>query len=803
MKNKTFSFINVSGLAVGLTCCMLITLYIHHELSYDAHHKNASRIHQLGTVFIRQGKESTRANTPAPMAKAMQQEFPEIEMTTRLMSTFAEDKTLLQYTTPGGELKSYYETRGFLADSTFFRMFNYQFKEGNPSLSLNEPNSVVLSEEIAQKIFGNEPALNKVLRISSGTNGDFDFKVTGVFRNAGPSHVDGRFFMSIRGGDMDAYIRSREGDLASNNMMFTYLQLVPGGNARQLESKFPAFIDKYAGQALKAMGYYKKQFLLPLRDIHLANHVEGNVTAPGSKTYLYILASIALFTLVIACINFMNLSTARSSKRSAEVGVRKVLGAEKQSLIRQFLGESMLIALLAFGFALLLTQLLLPLFENVSGKALAFSANEQLALSGAFLLLALITGLLAGSYPAFYLSSFKPVKVLKGKFTNSLAAVSLRKGLVVFQFFISVVLIVASVVIYGQMKYMRSKDLGFQKEQQIVIPLRSNVARNTYPALKNELSRNSNILSAGASMFYPGIFNPSDRGMYKEGNTINESRRVFMNRVDESFLQTLGIRTLQGRLFSKDFPSDTSFRIIFNETAVKQLGFASAEEALGKYALVDWQGQTYRYEIIGITKDFHFQDLHTAIEPYGFQLNSEPQYNYMIAHAKAGNIQSTLKSIETSWRKLNPNEPFDYSFLDADFQKNYAAEHRLASIVNYFTIIAILISCLGLFGLAAFSAEQRTKEIGVRKVLGASVSNIITLLSKDFLKLVAIAVVIASPVAWYVMNEWLQDFEYRISISWMVFAITAATALLIALLTIGFQALRAALSNPVKSLRTE
>lgn len=805
MKNKTFSFINIFGLAVGLTCCMLITLYIHNELSYDSYHANLPRLYQVGTTFVKGGKpDDHRANTPAPMARMMQQEFPEIVKTTRLMGMFAEDKTLLQYAAPNGELRSFYETKGYLADSTFFELFTYNFKEGNPVRSLHNPNSVVLSEEIATKLFGKEPALNKVIRISSSTNGDYDFRVTGVFKpHHIPSHIDARFILSLRGGDMDGYTQARGNDIASNNMFFTYLLLAPGANAAKLESKFPAFIDKYAGKDLKAMGFYKKQFLTAVKDIHLNSRATANVTPPGSKTYLYILASIAVFTLIIACINFMNLSTARSSKRSAEVGVRKVLGAEKQALIRQFLGESLLMALIAFAFALVITQLLLPLFSNVAGKEFSFSFGEQAMLMGIFFVLAIITGLLAGSYPAFYLSSFKPVKVLKGKFTNSLAAVSLRKGLVVFQFFISVVLIVSSVVIYNQMHYMRSKDLGFSKEQQIVIPLRSTVAKNTFTALEAELSRNSRIVSTGGSLYYPGIFNPSDQPMYKEGKTMNESRRVFMNWVDDSFLQTLQIKTLKGRLFSKDFPSDTSFRIIFNETAVKQMGFASAEDAVGKFALIDWQGETYRFEIIGVTKDFHFQDFKMPIEPYGFQLNNVPQFNYMIAKAKPGDMQATLQSIEASWRKLNPNEPFDYSFLDSDFQKNYAAENRLASIVSYFTIIAILISCLGLFGLAAFSAEQRTKEIGVRKVLGASIPNIVALLSKDFLKLVAISVVIASPVAWYVMNQWLQDFEYRTSITWVVFAITTASALCIAVLTIGFQAMRAALANPVESLRTE
>ncbi|HEY0678498.1 MAG TPA: ABC transporter permease [Chitinophagaceae bacterium] len=804
MKSKTFSFINIFGLAVGLTCCMLITLYIHNELSYDSYHKNASRIFQVGTIFIKNGKEDVRSTTPAPMAKTLQQEFPEIAETARMMGAFAEDKTLLQFTGNDGELRSFYETKGFLADSGFFRLLTYNFIEGNPSTALNEPKSIVLSEEIAKKLFGKEQALNKVIHVSSTTNGDHDLKVTGVFRHhPTPSHIDGRFFMSIKGGDMETYIQNRGNDLASNNMFYTYLLLNPGSDYKKLESKLPAFMEKYASASLKAMGFGKKQFLVPLKDIHLRSDMAGNVTPPGSKTYLYILASIALFTLLIACINFMNLSTARSSKRSAEVGVRKVLGAEKQALVRQFLGESLLMSLIAFVFALALTQLMLPLFESVAAKDFDFSINRQALLFAGFFVLAIVTGLLAGSYPAFYLSSFKPVKVLKGKFTNSLAAVSLRKGLVVFQFFISVVLIVASVVIYNQMQYLRSKDLGFNKEQQIVIPLRSSVAKNTFISLENELSRNPQIASTGGSLYYPGIFNPSDSPLYKEGNSMNDSRRVYMNWVDDSFLQTLDIKPVKGRLFSKDFPSDTSFRIILNETAIKQLGFSSNDDALGKFALVDWQGQTYRYEIIGIVKDFHFQALHAPIEPYGFQLNNTPQFNYMIANAKSGDMQATLKSIQSVWQKLNPNEPFDYSFLDSDFQKNYAAENRLASIVSYFTVIAILISCLGLFGLAAFSAEQRTKEIGVRKVLGASTSSIIGLLSKDFLKLVAIAIVIASPIAWFVMNKWLEDFAYRVNISWVVFVITAFTALVIALLTIGFQALKAALSNPVKSLRTE
>lgn len=803
VKNKVFSFINVFGLSTGLACCMLIGLYIHHEFSYDVQHKNGYDLYQLGTIFIKDGKEDRTANTPAPMARRMQEEFPEIEKATRLMRMFSDDKTLLQYSKPGEEKKSFYEGGGYLADSTFFELFTYKFKEGSPAAALYQPRTVVLSEEIANKLFGNETALNKVIRISSSTNGDNDFKVTGVFKpSVTPSHIDARFFMSIKGGTIENYIRDVT-SLATNNMFYTYFKLKPGASSQKLEAKFPAFIDKHASTDLKAMGFYKKQFLTQVKDVHLYADTSSNVTAGGSLTYLYILGSIALFTLLIACINFMNLSTARSAKRSSEVGVRKVLGAERTSLIKQFLGESVLLSVLAFLVAICITALMVPSFAKISGKEILFSLQEHSVLILFFFLLSVLTGILAGSYPAFYLSSFQPVKVLKGKISNTLAAVSLRKALVIFQFVVSVVLIIASVVINRQMKYMQEKDLGFVKDQQIVIPLRSNTAKDIYASLRNELSQNPGISGVGASFYYPGIFNPSDMPIYKEGETMNDSKRVFMNYVDEGFLQTLGFQPVAGRLFSKNFPADTNFRMVLNQEAIRQLAFEKPNDIAHKNVQIDWQGQNYKFEVVGIVKDFHFRDLHSAIEPYGFQMVSDGRYNYMIAHAKSGDMKTIIRSVEKSWQKLNPNEPFEYSFLDENFQKNYEADERLSAIVKYFTILAILISCLGLFGLATFSAEQRTKEIGVRKVLGASVGNIVGLLSKEFLKLVFLAVIIGSPIAWWVMNTWLRDFAYPTSIGWTVFAVTAAIALLIALLTISFQAIKAAIANPVKSLRTE
>ncbi|MCO4291834.1 ABC transporter permease [Solitalea sp. MAHUQ-68] len=801
-KNKTFTFINVFGLATGLTSCLLIALYLNNELSYDKHYKNADRIYQLNTVFVKDGKESASATAAAPMAKTMQEVFPEIEQTTRLLQTFVDDKTLFQYN-DRGTLKPFYEDHGFLADSTFFDVFTYQFKEGNPLKALSEPNSLVISEEIAKKIFGNESALDKVIHVNSNTNGENDFKVTGVFvPGKKPSHINARFFMSMRGGTMEQLINRQSSDLITHNMFFTYFRLKPNASAKTLESKFPAFVNKYLGEALRKVGLGRKFTITPLTEIHLASGLKNTVTPAGSVTYLYILASIALFTLLIACINFMNLSTARSAKRSAEVGVRKVLGAEKSALVRQFLSESILMSLFAFGFAMLVTRVMVPLFAQVSGREITFSFEQHYLLIIGFFILSLIAGVVAGSYPAWYLSSLKPVKALKGKLSNTMAAVSVRKFLVVFQFVISVVLIVSSIVIYSQMHFMRSKDLGFQREQQVIIPLRTSLAKQIYEPLKNELKKETQIRSVGACYYYPGIMNPSDMNLYRSGETINEAKNVFMNYVDDDLLQTLDIKPLAGRLFTTEFKADTNDRLVVNQKVIAELGFKNPQEAIGKILNWDWQGQTMPFTIVGVVNDFNFEDLHNEIKPFAFRWVTDG-YNYLIVHTTAENMHSVLTSIESKWQKLNPAEPFEYSFLDADFAKNFQSEERLSSIVSYFTLIAILISCLGLFGLATYSAEQRIKEIGIRKVLGASISNIVLLLSKDFLKPVLIATLIAFPIAWYAMDKWLQDFAYRINIGWWMFIVAGLLAAVIALVTVSFQAVKAAVANPVNSLKTE
>ena len=803
-KNKVFSFINIFGLSLGLTCCILISFYLLHETSYDSQQVNSSRLYQVGTNFIGEGKQSREGWSPAPLANALQHVFPQIEGTARIMDLYAEDKTLLQYHTPGGEARSYFEEKGFLADSGFFKLFTYNFIEGVPASAMNEPWSIVLSEEIARKMFANQPALNKIIHIGSSTNGDHDYRVTGVFRpSTTPSHINARFFLSMNSGYWGDYIRTTT-NFANNNVLFTYILLKPGANPDNLQNQFPAFVEKFEGKDLKAEGYYKQQFLIPVRDIHLyADTKHKDVTPSGSVTYLYILASIAAFILLIACINFMNLSTARFTKRSAEVGIRKTLGAGRPSLIAQFLGEALLMTFIAFAVAFAMTSALLPTFQSVSGMTLQLSRPQVISLAAAFLGLAILTGLIAGSYPAFYLSSFEPVKVLKGKMSNSLAVGFLRKGLVVFQFGISVILIIASIVIFSQMNYMRRADLGFDRDHQIILPLRSATSKQMYTTLKKTLEQDSRIISVGASTYYPGIHNTTDEIFYTPGKSLGDGINIKLNAVDFDFLKTLQIHLLAGHLFSQQYAADSIDGVVLNEKAVTQLGY-TADNAIGKtfYNKPDRTGEVIR--VVGVVKDFNFEDLHVPITAYGFEVNrSFTNFNYAIVHTGTGDIRPVLTAMENAWHRLDPDEPFEYNFLNAEFDKNYATDARLSAIVGYFTLIAICISCLGLFGLATFSAEQRTKEIGIRRVLGASATGIVTLLSADFLKLVGISLLAASPLAYYLMHRWLQNFAYKTTISWTVFALTAALALVIAMATISFQAIRAATTNPAKTLRTE
>ncbi|KAA0989604.1 ABC transporter permease [Dyadobacter aurulentus] len=806
LKSKIFSGINVFGLSVGMTCCMLLLLYILSEISFDKHHEHAKDLYLLRSENVQpNGEKMDNPRAPSPYAQAVKAEFPEVVQVTRLWQNFLEDKTLLKVQGEGDNVRAFYETKGIHVDSTFFDVFTYDFVEGDARTSMRDPHSIALSEELAKKLFGNESALNKTIQVGGKTGNNENFKVTGVFRDeARRSHIDARYFISMQAGWIGDYLRESKQDFTSNNMFYSYLRLRPGTDPGQFSKKLPAFIEKYARADLKFAGFDKKLALLSVADIHLFSLIDKIVTPTTSTTYLYVLASIAIFTLLIACINFMNLATARSAKRAAEVGIRKVMGAGKNGLIGQFLGESMVLTFVALGLAFVFVLLFLPFFNQLADKSLLISDLLKPEIILAFVALALLTGVISGSYPAFYLSLFNPLDVAKGKFVNSVSATTLRRGLVVFQFVISIGLVVGTLVIQEQIRFMHEQPLGFTKDQQIVIPFRSGESRKTYPALRNQLLQNNQITAAAGTSYYPGIINPSDMTVYVGGRAVREDGIVKTNWVAPEFMDMMGFRLAAGRMFSSEFPADTNLKIVVNEATLRKFNIP-LEKAVGQKLSFDdrFDKLTKGIEIIGVVKDFHFQDLHQAIQPYAFFLQTGPFHNYIIAHVNTNDVARVLPFIETKWKALNPDEPFTFSFLNEDFQRNYTADARTSRIVNSFTVISILISCLGLFGLAAFAAQQRIKEIGVRKVLGASIGSIVGLLSGDFIMLVCISILIATPLTWYVMDKWLQDFAYKISIQWWMFALAGALSVIIAMITVSTQAIKAAMTNPVKSLKSE
>lgn len=792
LNNKGYTAINVFGLGLGLATCLLIVLYVFDELSFDKHHRSADRLFRIA-MEVRNEKW---AGTPGPVAAGIQSDFPEVESVTRLLKFSGFDRMLLENRN-GKETKPFYETNGYYADSTLFDVFTYDFKYGNASTALKRPNTLVLSEQVAEKLFGNVDPVGKVIRVGLSF-GDFDYTVTGVYRDNRKSHIDARFFLSMQNGDMGGWVVSQN-NWAMNNIFHTYVKLRDDADPAAFESKLTPFLNRHGAADLRALGISKTLFIQPVTDIYLKSSIGNEIAPNGSMTYLYIFGSIAVFLLLIACINFMNLSTARSEKRAKEVGVRKVMGAVRHSLVYQFLGESMMLAVMALAIAVLVVQLLLPYFNNLTGKDLDMFANPAFLYSMAGI--TLFTGLVAGLYPAFYLSSFKPVSVLKGRLANVASAALLRKGLVVFQFTVSIILILGAIVIGQQLTFLQNQNLGFDKEQKLVVPFRNVKATANYHAFREEVLRIPGVEAATSGSVYPGIENIEDLLIYAENKTIHDAVDIHFATVGNDYVETLGLKMAAGRSFTKAFSADSG-SIILNETAVRELGYDVAS-VTGKNVFFELAGKRRSLQVVGVVKDFNFRSLHEEIKPYALTTSITDKYQYFIANVKTKDYAGVLASVGAAWKKLNPDIPFAYSFLDQDFQKNYEKERRTGSIVLYFTCIAVVIACLGLFGLAAFSAERRTKEIGVRKVLGASVGNITRMLSGEFLSLVCIALVIATPVAWVGMRQWLQGFAYQVGIQWWIFPATGLLAVLVALLTVGFQSVKAALMNPVKSLRSE
>lgn len=780
-RHKGYSFINIAGLAVGMACCILILLWVRDELSFDRFHHNLDNIYRV----IRQEQDTAEAGkdalTPPPLAAALKEKFPAITHATRLGSW---RRWLVTY----GE-KKFYETRYRCADPDFFEMFNFPFIKGNPEKALLNTYSVVLTEKMAEKYFGNEDPMGKTLNI----NKQFDVTVTGVIKNV-PENSTLKFdlILPFRVLLLKELLGEETGKNWGFNSFSTFVMLNKSSSAKEPGPKIAGIFKEHNEEDTDLA------LLQPFKDIHLYSNIKFDLDSVGDIKYVTIFSLLALFVLIIACINFMNLTTAKSAKRAKEVGLRKVIGAKRPQLIWQFFGESILMSCFAFLLALILVELMLPLFNNLSGKNLSLTPSSNITIYLGFVFITLITGILAGSYPALLLSAFQPIKTLKGSSNVNVTGKNrtplFRKILVVTQFTLSIGLIIGTTVIYTQLRFMREKDLGINREQIVYISMAESVT-NKYESIKKEFLRIPDVLKVTASLALPTNIRSSPGSPQWEGKDPNNNMQIKADFVDYDYIETFQIKMAQGRSFSREFPTDTEAAYIVNEEAVRRMGL---ESPVGKqFSFWDRKGK-----IIGVMKDFHFRPMHHQIQPLVFKIFPD-WFRVIYVRIKPGNIPATLESLKKTWSQVNPGYPFEYRFLDEQFDQLYRAEERMGKLTKYFTVLGILIACLGLFGLASFMAEQRTKEIGIRKALGASVGNIILLLSREFTKLVLAATIIAWPIAYFTMNHWLQNFAYRIGIGWWVFIMSASLTIIIAFLTVSYQSIKAAVANPVEALRWE
>ncbi|MFT4033569.1 MAG: ABC transporter permease [Siphonobacter sp.] len=780
LRNKAFSVLNITGLALGMTCSMLIFLWVQDEKSVDAFHANGEQLYQVYERSYHDGKVEASYSTQGLLAQELKRVIPEVQYASGLEYVSAPGT---QNTFEAKDKIS--KMGGMFADTDFFRMFSYPLLLGTPQTALTEPNVVAISRKMAENFFGSpEKAMGQIIRFDNKEA----LKVTAVFENmpANSSHQFD-FFRSWE----DFIQQNKWVNNWSNTSPSTYIQLRPGADAAKVEAKIKDFIYRYQP---KTQGFQSELALQPYPEKYLNSNFKNGYIDGGRIEYIYFFTAIAVFVLLIACINFMNLATAQSSKRSKEVGLRKAIGAVRSSLIAQFIGEAVLLAFFSILIALLLSDLLLPAFNTLTGKQLTLPLTQPLfwlSLLG----LIVVTGFVSGSYPALFLSSLNTVKVLKGTLKFSWKATFFRQGLVVFQFTLSIMFIIGIIVVYRQMNYIQSKNLGYNRENLVYLPIEGELVNN-YSTFKTEAEKYPGIVIVSKMRNSPTVIEHHTGGISWDGKDPNVSIFFADGVVGYDFVKTMKLELKEGRDFSKAFATDTAAYLL-NETAVHRM------------ALKDPIGQTISWGnrpgiIIGVLKDFHFTSMHQAIDPLIIRLDDTTWgWGTVLVRTEAGKTQQAINSLEKLTKSLNPKFPFTYRFSDQEFDHLYKSEQVVSQLSNYFAILAITIACLGLFGLAGFTAERRTKEIGVRKVMGASVISVVGLLSKDFLKLVLIAILIASPVAWYAMNHWLQGFAYRISIDWWIFVIAGLASLLIAWLTVSYQSIQAALMNPVKSLKSE
>jgi len=780
IRQKGFSFINILGLAIGLAAALLILLWVQDELSFDRFHEHADRLYRVEEDQYYSGEVYHVNVTPYPSGPVWKDEIPEIEDACR-------------YQWPSGMLftygeKAFYEGGCVAVDSTFFNLFTYDFLHGNKATALTQPYSAVLTEEAAEKYFGDENPIGKSLT----ANSQFEFTVTAVLKSL-PKNSINQFDILVPFDFLQE--TGQYGDSWGNNSIRTYIKLYENALIDSVDSKLTAIVKQHNEESTTDF------MAAPFTGVHLHQYW-GYGHDPGAIVFVYIFSAIAIFVLLIACINFMNLSTAKSSTRAREIGLRKTSGASKRAIIIQFFGESVLLAFISLIFALIIVSSILKVFNNVSGKELDFSSLLSPQFIIAMILVTLIAGLISGIYPALYLSAFRPIKVLKGDLSAGMKSGWFRKVLVVVQFTLSVFLIIGTVIIYRQLNYMKSKDLGYDRENMFYFQMRGQIKDN-YQTIKDEFLRDPQVLGVSAASHQPHQIGSNSGGGDWDGRDPDMSVLIGNNIVDYDFIETMKIELKDGRSFSMDFPGDmasmedTSANFMINEVLEEIM---EKENAVGeRFRMWGMEGR-----IVGVMKDFHYHSVRTKIEPLMFMLGFEEYLSWIVVRVAPGDLTKTMKGLENTWNEVMPGYPFDYNFVDESLDQMYRTEERLGKLLKYFTILAIIIACLGLFGLASFTAEQRTQEIGVRKVMGARVSTVMMLLSKEFSVLVIISCLIAIPASLLVMGKvFLQNFEYRTDMAWWIFLAASLAALLIAVLTVSYQAARAALTNPADALRYE
>ena len=787
-----YAVINVVGLAVGLACFLLIVLYVQDERRFDRFHEKADRLYRVVEARDAADQEEQHiADTMGPLASTLVRDFPEVVGATHMLSRSVIGRRTMQYGP-----NRYYEADYLFAEPSFFEVFDFVLLRGNLEAALNEPQSVVLTERAARKYFGDEDPSGKILSMEQFG----DLRVTGVLRDP-PKNSHLHFSMLISFATLEANVG--DGFLQwiqswRSTGALTYLVLADGASPDAVEAKLLPLLRTYRDEEQLT----RTPYLQPITDVHFGSgHIEFDRNeAKGDVAYLYIFSAIALFILLIACINYMNMATARSMQRAREVGLRKVVGAHRRQLIRQFLSESILLAVLALALALALVRMALPAFNTLADKELAFGLLAE----GPFLLglmaLVLAVGVVAGSYPAFYLSKFRPALVLTGSGEAGAGAARLRRSLVVTQFALSIIMIVATVVVYQQLDYVQTRRLGFNQHQLVVIDINSGDVRSNWRTIKGEFAQAPGVQNVSVTSRVPGDWKfITQIDVVPEGAEETELITMHFLGIDEDFLDTYEINLKQGRAFSMDFATDSS-SVLLNETAARMLGIDAPGGQMVNIPATPFEGR-----VVGIVEDFHFRSLHEAIGPLvlGYWSNPVRVIDYFTARIDGGDLPATLDALRAVGERFDPSHPFEFNFLDQRLNDFYETEARVGKLFGIAAFLAVVIACLGLFGLASFTAEQRTKEIGVRKVLGASVGGIVVLLSKDFLKLVALAFVVAAPVAYVAMDRWLNDFAYRIDLTAGIFLMTGLAALGIAIITVSYQSIRAALANPVESLRYE